>query len=102
MEKRIIIHPHYYYLENTFEIFKIWQGGMSFHGFLIGIFLATLLFVIINNTDHYIFVYCFLINIFWIIGSMVPMGYPYSIFQIVFIVSTIKIMFNNESYIKDD
>ena len=52
--------------------------------------------------DHYIFVYCFLINIFWIIGSMVPMGYPYSIFQIVFIVSTIKIMFNNESYIKDD
>ena len=55
-----------------------------------------------SYVDHYIFVHCSLINIFWIIGSMVPMGYPYSIFQIVFIVSTIKIMFNNESYIKDD
>ena len=56
----------------------------------------------VNYVGHYIFVYCFLINIFWIIGSLVPMGYPYSIFQIVFILSTIKIMFNNESYVKDD
>ncbi len=56
----------------------------------------------VNYVGHYIFVYSFLINIFWIIGSLVPMGYPYSIFQIVFILSTIKIMFNNESYVKDD
>ncbi len=30
------------YLQAPLDIFKIWQGGMSFHGGLIGIVLATL------------------------------------------------------------
>ena len=29
-----------YYLENTSEIFMIWNGGMSFHGGLIGVIIA--------------------------------------------------------------
>lgn len=29
-----------YYLQNPVEIFKIWDGGMSFHGGAIGVFLA--------------------------------------------------------------
>ena len=33
-----------YYLINIFEIFKIWQGGMSFHGGVIGIIIATIIF----------------------------------------------------------
>tara|TARA_B100001063_G_scaffold240109_1_gene264630 strand:- start:57 stop:854 length:798 start_codon:yes stop_codon:yes gene_type:complete len=33
-----------YYLENPFDILKIWQGGMSFHGALIGIILGTYIF----------------------------------------------------------
>ena len=33
-----------YYLNNPFDIFKIWQGGMSFHGALIGIIFGTYLF----------------------------------------------------------
>ena len=33
-----------YYLNNFFEIFKIWQGGMSFHGGLIGVIIASILF----------------------------------------------------------
>ena len=51
----ILFYNFQYYLENPFEIFKIWQGGMSFHGGLIGIFLATLLFGKKNKIDHYIF-----------------------------------------------
>ncbi len=33
-----------YYLHNPWEIFMVWQGGMSFHGGLIGVILATLWF----------------------------------------------------------
>ena len=28
-----------FYLDNLLDIFKIWQGGMSFHGGLIGLLL---------------------------------------------------------------
>ncbi len=44
-----------YYLNNFFEIFMIWKGGMSFHGGLIGIILSTLLFSKKNKYDPYIF-----------------------------------------------
>ena len=33
-----------YYLSNPLDIFKIWEGGMSFHGALIGIMVGTFLF----------------------------------------------------------
>ena len=33
-----------YYTQNFFEIFKIWQGGMSFHGGLLGLIVATIFF----------------------------------------------------------
>ena len=33
-----------FYLENFFEIFKIWKGGMSFHGGLVGVIFATYIF----------------------------------------------------------
>ena len=35
----IFYNPNYYF-ENLIEIFKIWNGGMSFHGGLIGVILA--------------------------------------------------------------
>jgi len=47
--------------------------------------------------NYFIFIFCFLINIFWILGSIYPMGYPFSIFQIVFLVSAYKVV-NNKSY----
>lgn len=31
-------------LERPFELFKIWQGGMSFHGGMLGVVVATLVF----------------------------------------------------------
>ena len=33
-----------YYISNPFDIIKIWEGGMSFHGALIGIIIGTYLF----------------------------------------------------------
>ena len=34
-----------FFIHNPLEIFAIWHGGMSFHGGLIGVIVATLLFV---------------------------------------------------------
>ena len=31
-----------YYINNIVDIFKIWQGGMSFHGGLLGILVASI------------------------------------------------------------
>ena len=44
-----------YYLNNFYEIFKIWNGGMSFHGGLIGIIIATFIFCKQHKINHYIF-----------------------------------------------
>jgi phosphatidylglycerol:prolipoprotein diacylglycerol transferase len=33
-----------YYGQNPFEIFKLWQGGMSFHGGLIGVIVSIIFF----------------------------------------------------------
>ena len=38
-----------YYTSNIVDIFKIWQGGMSFHGGLLGIIFASILFAKKNN-----------------------------------------------------
>ena len=40
----IIFYNSAYYFNNPLDIFKIWQGGMSFHGALIGVILGTFLF----------------------------------------------------------
>ena len=40
-----------YYLHNFFDIFKIWQGGMSFHGAVIGIIISSILFSKKENED---------------------------------------------------
>lgn len=33
-----------YYISNPVEIFQVWQGGMSFHGGLLGVIIAILIF----------------------------------------------------------
>ena len=40
----VFLYRPAYYLQNPLEIPAIWQGGMSFHGGLIGVALAVLLF----------------------------------------------------------
>ena len=44
-----------YYLNNFYEIFKLWNGGMSFHGGLIGVIIATFIFCKQHKINHYIF-----------------------------------------------
>ena len=38
-----------YYSQNLLEIFKLWQGGMSFHGGLIGVIVSIIFFA--NKTE---------------------------------------------------
>ena len=40
----IFFYNFEYYFQNPSDIFKIWEGGMSFHGALIGIIVGTVLF----------------------------------------------------------
>ena len=43
-----------YYLENPIEILMLWNGGMSFHGGLIGVIIATHLFSKKNKINKFI------------------------------------------------
>ena len=45
----VIFYNFSYYLDNIFDIFKIWQGGMSFHGGLLGIIASSYIFAKKNN-----------------------------------------------------
>ena len=40
----VLFYNFGYYLENPLEILKIWEGGMSFHGALIGIIIGSYFF----------------------------------------------------------
>ena len=42
----IIFYNLEYYISNPLDIIKIWEGGMSFHGALIGVIIGTFLFSI--------------------------------------------------------
>ena len=42
----VVFYNIEYYHSNPIDIFKIWEGGMSFHGALIGIILGTYIFSI--------------------------------------------------------
>ena len=52
----VIFYNYSYYSNNWLDIIKIWQGGMSFHGGLIGIIFASILFAKKNkqNTFDYL------------------------------------------------
>jgi|TARA_Y100000310_G_scaffold86075_1_gene82939 phosphatidylglycerol:prolipoprotein diacylglycerol transferase len=44
-----------YYSENLFEIIKIWQGGMSFHGGLVGVIVSIIFFSKKTETNFFKF-----------------------------------------------
>jgi phosphatidylglycerol:prolipoprotein diacylglycerol transferase len=44
-----------YYLENPFEILMVWNGGMSFHGGLIGVIVASQIFSRKHKISQFIF-----------------------------------------------
>ena len=47
----VIFYNLDYYKNNILEIFFIWQGGMSFHGGIIGILISSYFFAIKNKTN---------------------------------------------------
>ena len=51
----VIFYNLEYYLENIFEILMIWKGGMSFHGGLLGVIVATYIFGKKNKINSFLF-----------------------------------------------
>ena len=51
----VLVYNFKYYSNNILEIFMIWNGGMSFHGGLIGVIIATFLFSKKHRVNSYIF-----------------------------------------------
>ncbi|MDA7755674.1 prolipoprotein diacylglyceryl transferase [Candidatus Pelagibacter sp.] len=49
----VIFYNFNYYSHNILDIFKIWQGGMSFHGGLLGIFFSSIIFAKKKNQDSF-------------------------------------------------
>ena len=45
----VLIYNFNFYINNLTEVIKIWNGGMSFHGALIGIIISTYLFCLKHN-----------------------------------------------------
>ena len=47
----VIFYNFSYYFDNVLDIFKIWQGGMSFHGGLLGVIASSYIFAKKNNQN---------------------------------------------------
>jgi len=51
----VIFYNFEYYSKNFFEILKLWEGGMSFHGGLLGVIIATIIFSKIKSINFFYF-----------------------------------------------
>jgi phosphatidylglycerol:prolipoprotein diacylglycerol transferase len=51
----VLFYNFNYYSNNLFDIFKIWQGGMSFHGGLLGVIIVSIWFAKKNNQNTFIY-----------------------------------------------
>ena len=51
----IIFYNLEYYSNNFLEIFKLWEGGMSFHGGLLGVIITTIIFSRIKKINFFYF-----------------------------------------------
>ncbi len=60
----VIFYNISFYLKSPLEIIAIWHGGMSFHGGLIGVLIAGILFCIKRNID------------FWLLSDLVIVTAP--------------------------
>ena len=62
----VLLYNFSYYSNNLIDIFKIWQGGMSFHGGLIGVIIVSIWFAKKNNQN--------LFKYFDIVSMVAPIG----------------------------
>ncbi len=51
----VIFYDPVFYLKNISEIFKLWNGGMSFHGGFIGVIMATYIFSNLKKLNYKIY-----------------------------------------------
>ena len=51
----VVFYDPVFYLKNMSEIFKLWNGGMSFHGGLIGVVAVTYIFSNLKNLNYKIY-----------------------------------------------
>jgi len=51
----VVFYNLNYYSKNVLEIFMIWEGGMSFHGGLLGVIVSTYIFSKKNNINPFNF-----------------------------------------------
>ena len=51
----VFFYDFSFYYNNFYEILKLWKGGMSFHGALLGITLATMIFGAIKKINFFKF-----------------------------------------------
>ena len=51
----VIFYNFEYYSKNLFEILKLWEGGMSFHGGLLGVIIAIIIFSKIKRINFFYF-----------------------------------------------
>ncbi len=62
----VIFYDPLFYINNIFEIFKLWKGGMSFHGGLIGVVVTIYIFSKIKNLNYRIY--------FDVVSCVAPIG----------------------------
>ena len=62
----VIFYNPSFYFDNLSEVFKIWKGGMSFHGGLIGVIIVIYIFSNLKNLNYKIY--------FDTISSVAPIG----------------------------
>ena len=77
----IIFYNPSYYISNPLDIIKIWEGGMSFHGALIGVISGTYLFAIKNISYKYgtpsnVLIFGSCIKLYFSEISFVPLSLP--------------------------
>ena len=51
----IIFYNFEYFINNPLDAFKVWEGGMSFHGALVGIVVGTYIFSVKRNLETLFF-----------------------------------------------
>lgn len=64
----LFYHPDYYFSQ-PLEIFKVWKGGMSFHGGFLGVLFAMLLWSRRQQRN--------VLDVWDFIAPMVPLGYAF-------------------------
>ena len=51
----VLFYNFEFYINNLLDILKVWEGGMSFHGGVIGIVITSIIFAKKNNQNTFLY-----------------------------------------------